>query len=211
MSDNAPDIAIEVELSKELGLKEALGIAIGALIGGGVFSVLGIVIYYAGPAGILSFVLAGTVSFFTAFSYVNLALKYPKAGGAFVYAKAAFKSKWFAGILGIVLWFGYNFSLSLYAMTFGRYLGEVWPIFGKTYVPVFDVTISVLIFELFSILLFVAINLVGVKESSRTQNLLVILKVAILILFVVGGLTAVQKLNYIPFFPNGFFPVFSMD
>ena len=130
MSDNEVGLNNneQVELSKELGLKEALGIAVGALIGGGVFSVLGLVIYDSGPAAFLSFLLAGIVSSFTAFSYVHLALKYPKAGGAFIYAQEAFKKKWLSGSLGIILWFGYSFSVSLYAMTFGRYLGEVIPI-----------------------------------------------------------------------------------
>ena len=63
MSDNDTSVnnEVEVELSKELGLKEALGIAVGALIGGGVFSVLGLVIYNSGPAAFLSFLLAGIV------------------------------------------------------------------------------------------------------------------------------------------------------
>ena len=49
----------KIELSRELGLKEALGIAVGALIGGGVFSVLGLVINQSGPAAFLSFLLKG--------------------------------------------------------------------------------------------------------------------------------------------------------
>ncbi|MCG3255665.1 MAG: amino acid permease, partial [Candidatus Heimdallarchaeota archaeon] len=158
---------VKIELSKELGLKEALGIAVGALIGGGVFSVLGIVINNTGPMAFLSFILAGVVSSFTAYSYVHLALRYPKAGGAFIYAQQAFKKKWFSGFLGIILWFGYTFSISLYAMTFGRYLGEVLPIFGEKVLwefhppfGAFDYTVtsSAFIYQLISILLFIGLN-----------------------------------------------------
>ncbi|MCE7743261.1 MAG: amino acid permease [Candidatus Heimdallarchaeota archaeon] len=201
-----------VELSKELGLKEALGIAVGALIGGGVFSVLGLVINNSGPAAFLSFLLAGIVSSFTAFSYVRLALKYPKAGGAFIYVQEAFNKKWLSGTLGIVLWFGYSFSVSLYAMTFGRYLGEVIPIAegvelfaGTSYA----VSISAFIFQFISVLLFVGINLLGVKESTRAQNILVLTKVAILVLYIIVGITATQKSNFEGFFDKGFFPIVS--
>jgi amino acid transporter len=196
---------VKIELSKELGLKEALGIAVGALIGGGVFSVLGIVINNTGPMAFLSFILAGIVSSFTAYSYVHLALRYPKAGGAFIYAQQAFKKKWFSGFLGIILWFGYTFSISLYAMTFGRYLGEVLPIFGEKVLwefhppfGAFDYTVtsSAFVYQLISILLFIGLNMIGVKESSRAQNLLVLTKVSILVFYIITGIFAVQKTNF---------------
>lgn len=212
MSDNDTSVnnEVEVELSKELGLKEALGIAVGALIGGGVFSVLGLVIYNSGPAAFLSFLLAGIVSSFTAFSYVHLALKYPKAGGAFIYVQEAFKKKWLSGTLGIVLWFGYSFSVSLYAMTFGRYLGEAIPIApGIEIFPgtSYAISISAFIFQILSVLLFIGLNLIGVKESTRAQNILVLVKVTILVVYIIAGITAAHKSNFEGFFDKGFFPI----
>jgi amino acid transporter len=192
-----------VELSKELGLKEALGIAVGALIGGGVFSVLGIVITDTGPGAFLAFLLAGIVSAFTAYSYVHLALKHPRAGGAFIYVREAFKSKSISGILGIILWFGYSFSVSLYAMTFGWYLGEVWNIFGdKTINLIFyQVSASAFFFQILSVVIFIGLNLLGIKESSRTQNILVLIKVSILLLYIIVGIFAVKGDNFTePFF-----------
>ncbi|MHA2255384.1 MAG: APC family permease [Candidatus Heimdallarchaeaceae archaeon] len=192
-----------VELSKELGLKEALGIAIGALIGGGVFSVLGIVIADTGPGAFLAFLLAGIVSAFTAYSYVHLALKHPRAGGAFIYVREAFKSKALSGILGIILWFGYSFSVSLYAMTFGRYLGEVWKIFGDRTLNLlfYQVSASAFFFQILSVVLFIGLNLLGVKESSRTQNILVLVKISILLLYIIVGIFAVKGENFTdPFF-----------
>jgi len=198
-----------IELSKELGLKEALGIAIGALIGGGVFSILGLVIIKSGPAAFLAFILAGVVSTFTAYSYTFLALKYPKAGGAFIYAKEAFKSKIFSGSLGILLWLGYSFSVSLYAMTFGRYFAEIFNFGHKPFLeskiifPAFlNAPILAFAFQLLSVTLFIAINLLGVKESSKMQNFLVFLKVTILLVYVIMGLTAVKRSNFQPFFSD---------
>ena len=211
--ENNEDSSLVVELSKELGLKEALGIAVGALIGGGVFSVLGLVIYDSGPAAFIAFILAGIVSSFTAYSYIHLALKYPRAGGAFIYAREAFKSKWFSGGLGIVLWFGYSFSVSLYAMTFGFYLGEVIPGGENILVnlPMYQVPIDTVIYQVLSVCLFVGINLIGVKESSRTQNILVLVKVAILLLYVVVGIFAIKGSNFTNpgFLPNGVLPLIS--
>ena len=208
-NNNTSNNEVHVELSKELGLKEALGIAVGALIGGGVFSVLGLVIYNSGPAAFLSFLLAGIVSSFTAYSYVHLALKYPKAGGAFIYAQEAFQKKWLSGTLGIILWFGYSFSVSLYAMTFGRYLGAVIPIPGNNLFvgTPYEISISAFIFQILSVLIFVGLNLIGVKESTRAQNILVLVKVTILLLYIIVGITAVQKSHFDGFFDKGFFPI----
>ncbi len=206
-SENNNNIEQDVELSKELGLKEALGIAVGALIGGGVFSVLGLVIYESGPAAFLAFLLAGVVSTFTAYSYVHLALKHPRAGGAFIYVQEAFKKKWLSGSLGILLWFGYSFSVGLYAMTFGRYLGAVWPLFGENIMPYFGISVSAFIFQILSILIFIGLNMIGVKESSRAQNILVLIKVAILVLYIIVGFFAIESSNFVPFLPNGAFPL----
>ncbi len=232
-NENSNNIEQDVELSKELGLKEALGIAVGALIGGGVFSVLGLVIYESGPAAFLAFLLAGVVSTFTAYSYVHLALKHPRAGGAFIYVQEAFKKKWLSGSLGILLWFGYSFSVGLYAMTFGRYLGAVWPLFGgyghsfssnlyamtfgralsevsffgEQLLPFFGITISAFIFQILSILIFIGLNMIGVKESSRAQNILVLIKVAILVLYIIVGFFAIESSNFVPFLPKGAFPL----
>ena len=192
-----------VELSKELGLKEALGIAVGALIGGGVFSVLGIVIADTGPGAFLAFLLAGIVSAFTAYSYVHLALKHPRAGGAFIYVREASGSKSLSGILGIILWFGYSFAVSLYAMTFGWYLGEVWNIFGNRTIDLvfYQVSASAFFFQLLSVVLFIGLNLLGVKETSRTQNILVLVKISILLLYIIVGIFAVKGENFTdPFF-----------
>ena len=205
--------SLEVELSKELGLKEAMGIAIGALIGGGVFSVLGLVIYDSGPAAFIAFLLAGIVSSFTAYSYIHLATKFPRAGGAFIYVREASKSKWLSGLLGIILWFGYSFSVGLYAMTFGWYLGAVLPGGENILInlPMYQVPIDTFIFQILSIFLFVGINLIGVKESSRTQNILVIIKVAILLLYVIVGIFAIKGSHFTNpgFLPNGVLPLIS--
>ena len=90
-------IATEVTLVRELGWKDGLMIGIGGMIGGGVFSVLGVAASIAGPSLVLSFIFGGFMAIMTGFSYARLAVLYPRAGGAYLFVKNAFKNnKWLA-------------------------------------------------------------------------------------------------------------------
>jgi APA family basic amino acid/polyamine antiporter len=70
-----------MELKRALNLFDATSIGIGAIIGAGIFVVLGIAIGYAGPAIIISIIIAGIVASFTAFSFAELGSAIPKEGG----------------------------------------------------------------------------------------------------------------------------------
>ena len=116
--------ASHTELAKELGLKEALAIAIGAMIGGGIFTALGRVAVLAGPLAVVSFAIGGLISLLTAHSYVKLVGKYPSAGGEFVILRRGFSNPLFGNFIGILLWLGYSVTIALYASTFGAYVSE---------------------------------------------------------------------------------------
>ena len=106
------------EFAKELGLKEAVSIAVGAMIGGGIFSVLGRLAGIAGPSAILSFLLGGIIAFLTANSYYRLVSKYPSAGGEFVILRKGFENRPIIGnSIGAMLWLGYSVTIALYAFT----------------------------------------------------------------------------------------------
>ncbi len=169
------------ELSRELGFKEALSIGLGGTIGGGVFSVLGIAAGFAGPAVILSFTFGGVLAIFIAYSYSKLALRYQSAGGSYTYCREAF-GKYFGGAFGWLLWTGYLASCALYAYTFGSFFAHMVLGEGASATTVKIVT-SVLAAVM--IILSTAINLVGVKETGKSQNIIVLIKVVILVLFIV--------------------------
>ena len=69
-----------------MSLLDATSVGIGAIIGAGIFVVLGIAIGYAGPAVVVSIIIAGIVASFTAFSFAELGSAIPKEGGAYIYA-----------------------------------------------------------------------------------------------------------------------------
>lgn len=181
-------IVSERELSRELGFKEALSIGLGGTIGGGVFSVLGIAAGFAGPAAILSFAFGGVLALLIGYSYSKLALRYQSAGGSYTYAKEAF-GKYFGGAFGWLLWTGYIASCSLYAYTFGAF-------FAHMVLPeklLHHASLVSAIFAFVLIALSTIINLVGVKETGKSQNIIVLIKVIILVSFVVITIPAVIK------------------
>ncbi|MFV2014537.1 MAG: APC family permease, partial [Candidatus Heimdallarchaeota archaeon] len=191
------------ELAKELGLKEALAIAIGAMIGGGIFTALGRVAALAGPFAVISFFIGGVISLLTAHSYVKLVGKYPSAGGEFVILRRGFNSPFFGNFIGILLWLGYSVTIALYASTFGAYVSE-W--FHQLIpIPFFDPNTSSLfsfrqLMSATAIFTFMTINLRGVKETGFVQNIIVSFKLFILLLLVVVGLMFIQPDRYITSF-----------
>ena len=75
-----------MELKRTLNLFDATSIGIGAIIGAGIFVVLGIAVGYAGPAVIVSMIIAGMVALFTALSFSELSSAIPKEGGTYEFA-----------------------------------------------------------------------------------------------------------------------------
>ena len=186
-------------LAKELGLVEALAIAIGAMIGGGIFTALGRVAGLAGPFAVFSFLLGGIISFFTAHSYVKLISKYPSAGGEFVILRRGFSNPNIGNFVGILLWLGYSVTIALYASTFGLYVGEWFTeIFHNPYFK--DPTSGLFSFPKLmaavAILLFMVLNLRGVKETGIVQNIIVSFKLGVLILLALVGFFYINPVHY---------------
>ncbi|MCB0620888.1 MAG: amino acid permease, partial [Saprospiraceae bacterium] len=151
--------------------------AVGGMVGGGIFSVLGVVVHKAGQWAWLSFVIAGLIALISAHSYSQLSLKYRKSGGAFTFLNEVDHER-LAGGLSWVLILGYVLTLSVYAFTFGHYVGYVldWgPWFPR-------------VLALGVIALFAAINLRGVGDSSQVEIVTVWGKLIVLLGLAVLGL-----------------------
>lgn len=105
-----------------LGLPELIAIGVGGMIGGGIFSVLGITVDIAGHAAPLAFAVGSLVAFAAGYSYVKLALAFRDDGASFTYLEHAFpQHPNVAGIAGWTVIVGYVGTLALYAFTFGAY------------------------------------------------------------------------------------------
>ena len=143
--------------------------AIGGMIGGGIFSVLGLTIDLAGHLAFAAFLIGGGIAALTAHAYARLALHSGRAGGPFTYLRDEGHPQAAAWIAWLLI-AGYVFALAVYAFTFGHYLAHV---LGAT-APVPGLGgLAVLI-------LFLAINLRGVTASGVTEDLVVLIKLVVL-------------------------------
>jgi len=110
---------------QKMGFNATWSMAVGGMVGGGIFSVLGVVVLLAGKWAWLSFTIAGLIALATAYSYSKLAEKFGEGGGAFTFLREV-NYQGFAGSLSWVLIFGYILTISVYAFTFGHYIAHVF-------------------------------------------------------------------------------------
>ncbi|MGB8780091.1 MAG: amino acid permease [Candidatus Bathyarchaeia archaeon] len=179
-----------VELKRTLNLLDATAIGVGAIIGAGIFVVLGIAVGYAGPAVIVSMVIAGTVALFTALSFAELGSAIPKQGGTYEFAYELI-SPFVAFISGCLWLFGQTVAGAAVSLALASYVVAVFPFF-----PLKVIAVS-------AALVFTGLNLVGTKHSAMINNILVLVKIVILCLFVSFGVFQVNSQNYSPFAPFG--------
>ncbi|MEU2864615.1 amino acid permease [Streptomyces mirabilis] len=153
-----------------LRLRDASAMAIGGMIGGGIFSVLGVTIQLAGHLACVCFVLAGAVALVTAHNYAGLARRAGRSGGPYAYLCEAGHPR-FAAITSWYLIFGYVIALAVYAFTFGHYAARS---IGTGDVVARAASVAVLG-------AFLAINIRGVGASRLTEDSVVLAKLVIIV------------------------------
>ncbi len=181
----------------KLDLKEIIALGVGGMVGGGIFSVLGLAISQAGHAAPIAFALGGMIALLTGMSYARLGLRYRSSGGSFTYLEHAFRNPNIAAIGGWLLLIGYVGTLSLYAYTFGVYGSAMLGSNGEN-------TAMHHLLETLVILSFLGINLYGVKASGSSELIIVTVKVLILFLFAAIGLYYIKPENLFPVFNQGY-------
>ncbi|MDA3903156.1 MAG: APC family permease [Desulfuromusa sp.] len=154
----------------KLGFNATWSMAVGGMVGGGIFSTLGVVVGIAGVWAWLSFAAAGLIALAAGYSYVKLATHYGEGGGAFTFLREI-DADGFAGSLSWVLIIGYVLTNAVYAFTFGQYLGYVVGL-G----PWFPRFAGVAIMGLF-----IGLNLRGVGEAGGIEVFLVWFKLVVLV------------------------------
>lgn len=179
-----------------IGLVEAVAIGIGGMVGGGIFSVLGLTVQVAGGGAWVSFFVGGFVALVTAYSYAKLSVRYPSRGGTSTFLNEAFGVPVTAGTLNVLLWLGYFVMLALYAYAFGSYTASL---FGAQGGSLLRHLISTAV-----IIGFVALNVVGAGIVGKVEAYLVYFKLAVLIFFVVSGLFFVDTARISPSAFTGF-------
>jgi APA family basic amino acid/polyamine antiporter len=195
------------ELARTIGLFQLTLFGVGATIGTGIFIVLTQAVPVAGPAVIWSFVLAGTVAGLTAICYAELASAVPVSGSSYSYAYATL-GEGIAMVVAACLLLEYGVSAAAVAVGWSQYLNELFDnLFGFT-IPdsisqapeqggVLNIPAVVLV------LLCTLLLLRGASESAKVNAVMVMIKVGVLILFVVVGLSGWSSDNLSDFTPFG--------
>ncbi|MCB9770421.1 MAG: amino acid permease [Candidatus Omnitrophica bacterium] len=178
----------------KMGLNATWSMAVGGMVGGGIFSVLGVILQMAGEWAWLSFVLAGVVALLTGHSYVSLSAAYHEGGGAFTFLRKIGRPH-LAGDLSWILLLGYVLTISVYGFTFGHYLNSLFG-WGAWFPRVSAAAIIVLL---------MGVNLVGVGEASWLEILTVWGKLFVLLGLAVFGLIqfSPENLKYAQADPGG--------
>ncbi len=197
----------EVRLSRDMTLFDATMLGVGALMGGGVFVLVGIAAGAAGPAVILAFALNALVTIPTLLVYAELGSASDDAGGGYLWVKNAIGQPWgFIG--GWMSWFSHAVACALYTLASAAYL--VWLLDYLDWVPgARDDPLLLKGVAAGFTLLFLALNYVGVKSSVRTENAITIVVLGILAAFIGFGLRsalgnpALVERNFADFMPNG--------
>jgi APA family basic amino acid/polyamine antiporter len=242
----------EHALKKSLGPVSLTALGIGAVIGSGIFTVIGTAIageqfnttsilntpvldYLlhrsamlgrpgAGPALAVSMILVALVCAFTGLCYAELASMIPIAGSAYTYTYATM-GELVAWIIGWDLILEYAVSNMAVSVGFSAHLVDLLEWFGlhpslrwisPAYLPtgLQDISGKIDLYQpgwhfgfnvpAFLIVMFITVLLVrGIRESAKTNNVMVLLKIAAILIFVFAGLSFIHPANYHPFYPNG--------
>ncbi len=166
---------------KPIGFWSAVSMGIGAMVGAGIFALLGEASAISGSAVYISFIIGGIIALFSGYSLGKLGARFPSAGGIVEYLTQAYGIGFFTGTMSIMLFFSAIVSLTLIAKAFGNY--------AVTFMP--D-GVSHLWHHLFSIgivILFVLINLKGVKDVAIWERLTVAIKFIVLSILSIAGIS----------------------
>jgi basic amino acid/polyamine antiporter, APA family len=195
------------------GLKRAVGaldltaLGIGAIIGTGIFVIIGEAIALSGPSIVLSFALAGVTCLFSALSYGELASSIPVSGSAYTYGYATL-GELLAWIIGWDLILEYGVSVAAVAVGWGGYLQSL----GDS---LFGISLpdslagppgeggSFNLPAVFLVLAVTALLIYGIRESARTNTVMVFVKVGILVFFILVGFASISGDNFSPWAPDG--------
>lgn len=197
---NAGNITLmEHKLKKDLGLLDIFCIASGAMISSGIFILPALAFLKAGPAVILSYIIAGILMLPPMLAQAELATAMPKAGGAYFFIERAMGTS-VGTVGGLASWFSLSFKTAFALIGIGVFATLLEP--GLT--P-FETKLIAVTFCLF----FALVNIAGVKHTGKLQIILVLFLIGILFTYIIRGFTSIQPHRYTPYMPHGMSSVFA--
>lgn len=223
----------EGTMHRTLNVRDLTFLGIAAVIGAGIFSTIGKAAYEGGPGIIFLFLIAALTCGLAAMCYAEFASRVPASGSAYTYAYVAFGEliAWIIGwalileyaignVVVAISWSSYfdnvlrsvGIQMPEWLLTDGRtaaaaYANDVGNLAHRAYerapqIGSWKVILNIPAF--FITLLITCIAMLGIRESKRSANAMVVFKLAVLLVVIVVGAFYIQSENYRPFFPNGF-------
>ena len=220
--------AAKSELKRSLGPINLMSLGVGAIIGAGIFVLTGqVASANAGPAIMLSFVVAGIACALAGLCYAELASTMPVSGSAYTYAYGTM-GEVFAWIMGWLLLLEYGIAASTVAVGWSGYVVSMLHDFGVNFPSimvlgkeapqwatpliqaapndagnlVFSMTGTLNAVAAVGIFLVCALLVLGVSESANVNNIIVMIKVIVLLTFIAVGVTYINPDNWVPFIPE---------
>jgi APA family basic amino acid/polyamine antiporter len=201
------DLAPEHRLKQTLSWPHLLALGVGAIVGTGILTLIGVGAAKAGPSVILSFAIAGLICAAAALAYAEMATMIPASGSAYTYTYVVV-GELIAWIVGWSLILEYSLVVSAvavgwsgYAAGFMESLGAPLPaalIQGPALGGIVNLPAIFIIFVVAGLLM------LGTKESATVNALLVLVKIAALVVFVAVALPYFDAAKFEPFMPFGF-------
>ena len=195
------------QLKRTMGLMALTLFSVGSIVGTGIFVILGEAVPKAGPAVLVSFILAAITCAFSALSYAELAGTIPVSGSSYSYTYATL-GELIAWVCGWCLMLEYGVSVAAVAVGWGQYLNEFLSAFNVQIPAEFANPPGVNggVLNIPSIVVVVLCGLLllrGASESATANTIMVFLKIGILAFFCVVAFTAFDPSNLMPFAPLG--------
>ena len=182
-------------LDRQLGYLDAVGIGFGAIVGAGIFVVTGVAAELAGASLLVALVIAGLAAAFNALSSAELAARYPQSGGTYEYGYQLLGA-WPGFIAGWVFLGSKIAAAGVVALGLGAYASILIPGLDPRMLAIGAVVV------------FTALNYVGVRRTSRVNLAIVAVSLGSLIVFAAAGAGSFRMANLQPFMPAGWGGVF---
>jgi amino acid transporter len=222
-----------VSLNKVLTVRDLTFFGIAAIIGGGTFSAIGNACFSGGPGVVILYVICAIACGFTAMCYAEFASRVPVSGSAYTYAYVSF-GELFAWIIGWALIMEYSIGNIYIAFSWSGYFTNLLETFNIHFPDWLTINYQSahsaflenkvgegfnawqnapvigglkIIFDLPAVLINVFITYLvykGTKESKNISNIMVTIKLLIIVLIVIVGISYIDIENWTPFMPNGF-------
>ena len=194
-------------LKQTLGWPHLVALGVGAIVGTGILTLIGVGAGKAGPAVILSFAIAGLICACAALAYAEVATMIPASGSAYTYSYVVF-GELVAWMVGVALILEYTLVVSAVAVGWSGYAAGFLESIGmglpETLVKGPELGGIVNVPAIFIIVVVAGLLIAGTRESATLNAILVAIKMAALALFIAVALPVFDGANFEPFMPYGF-------